>query len=162
MAKAKEIKWPPPPPDKPNPWWETFHHAVNLRDRLVVIEETTQRELKRAQIAQIKRETFHLLHDADIPHPLRMLIVDLWGGSKGFLKRPDETRLTAAAIEGCHPVDLTGQRPSTLGKKRLGTLLREELGVNTDFSKQITAWRNDPDYWSRVFQYRPDYHWSPK
>ena len=118
--------------------------------------------MKRAKIIQIKRETFDLLHDADIPDPLRMLIVDLWGGSKGFLGRLDEARLTAAAIEGQHPVDLTGQRPSTLGIKRLGVLLRRELGVDTDFSKQITAWRDDPDYWQRVFQHRPDYHWSPK
>ena len=161
MAKAKKIKW-PPPPDKPFSWWKTFNHAVILRDRLGVIEATTEREAKRAQRAQIKRETFDLLHDADIPDPLRMLIVDLWGGSKGFLGRLDENRLTAAAIEGQHPVDLTGQRPSTLGIKRLGVLLRRELGVDTDFSKQITAWRDDPDYWQRVFQHRPDYHWSPK
>ncbi len=150
------------PADKPDSWWETFHRAANLRDRLGVIGTTTQREQKRAQVAQIKREAFELLHDADIPHPLRMLIVDLWGGSKGFLGRPDKARLTAAAIEGHHPVDPTGQRPSILGKKRLGTLLRGELGVETDFSKQITAWRDDPDYWQRVFQHRPDYHWSPK
>ena len=161
MAKAKKIKW-PPPPDKPDSWWATFHHAVNLRDHLGVIEATTEREQKRAQVAQIKRETFELLHDADIPDPLRMLIVDLWGGMKGFLRRSAEARLTAAAIEGRHPPDPTGQRPSTLGKKRLGTLLRGELEVDTDFNKQIVAWRDDPDYWQRVFQYRPDYHWSSK
>ncbi len=161
MAKAKKIEW-PPPPDKPNSWWEMFHRAVKLRNRLGVIQATTEREVKRAKIAQIKRETFHLLHDADIPDPLRMLIVDLWGGSKGFLGRSGKARLTAAAIEGQHPVDPTGQRPSTLGMKRLGVLLREELGVKADFSKQITTWRNDPDYWQRVFQYRPDYQWSSK
>ena len=161
MAKAKKIEW-PPPPDKPYSWWEMFHRAVKLRNRLGVIQATTEREVKRAKIAQIKRETFHLLHDADIPDPLRMLIVDLWGGSKGFLGRLDKNRLTAAAIERRHPVDLTGQKPSTLGKKKLGVLLREELGVNTDFSKQIATWRDDPDYWQRVFQYRTDYHWSPK
>ena len=161
MAKAKKIEW-PPPSDKPNSWWKTFNHAVILRDRLSVIEAKTTREVKRAQVTQIKRETFDLLHDADIPDPLRMLIVDLWGGSKGFLGRLDKARLTAAEIEGRYPVDPTGQRPSALGKKKLGALLREELGVDTDFSKQITAWRDDPDYWQRVFQYRPDYHLSPK
>ncbi len=161
MAKAKKIEW-PAPADKPNSWWVTYHRAVNLRDRLGVIEAKTQREVKRAKIAQIKRETFELLHDADIPDPLRMLIVDLWGGMKGFLRRLDKDRLTAAAIEGRHPVDLTWQQPSTLGMKRLGVLLREELGGKTDFSKQITTWRDDPDYWQRVFQYRPDYHWSSK
>ncbi len=162
MAKAKKIKW-PPPTDKPDSWWETFHHAVNLRNRLGVIEAKTEREQKRAQIAQIKRETFELLHDADIPDPLRMLIVDLWGGEKGFLERLDKARLTAAAIEGRHPVDPTGKRPSALGKKKLGALLRKELGIEkTDFSKQIAAWRDDPDYWQRVFEYRPNYHWSPE
>ena len=161
MAKAKKIEF-PPPSDKPNSWWKTFNHAVILRDRLGVIEAKTTREVKRAQRTRIKRETFDLLHDADIPYPLRMLIVDLWGGSKGFRGRSDEARLAAAAIEGRHPVDRTGQRPSTLGKKRLGVLLRGELGVDTDFSKQIAAWRDDPDYWDRVFQYRPDYLWSLK
>ena len=161
MAKAKKIEW-PPPPDKPPSWWKTYNHAANLRDRLGVIEATTQREEKRAQRAQIKRETFALLHDADIPDPLRMLIVALWGGSKGFLLRLDKNRLTAAAIEGRHPFDSTGRQPSTLGKKRLGALLRGELGVKTDFIKQIAAWRDDPDYWQRVFQYRLDYHWSSK
>ena len=158
---AKEINW-PPPPERDALHQHLGREAAKLRDRLDVIGRTTQREQKRAQVAQIKREAFELLHDADIPYKLRMLIVDLWGGTKGFLRRPDETRLTAAEIEGRHPVDLTGQRPSTLGKKRLGELLREELGVKTDFSKQIAAWRNDPDYWRRVFQYRPDYRWSPK
>ena len=99
------------PTDKPDKWWKIFQRAAKLRDRLGVIEATTERELKRAQIAQIKREAFELLHDADIPDPFRMLIVDLWGGSKGFLGRLDKARLTAAAIEGQHPVDLTGQRP---------------------------------------------------
>ena len=161
MAKAKKIKW-PPPADKPDSWWEIFRRAADLRNRLGVIEATTEREQKRPQVAQIKRETFELLHDADIPDPLRMLIVDLWGGSKGFLVRSGKARIAAAAIEGQHPVDPTGRRPSTLAKKRLGVLLREELGVDTDFSKQISAWRDDPDYWERVFQYRPDYRWSPK
>ena len=148
------------PTDKPESWWEIFYRAADLRSRFQEVEKTKEREEKRALVAEIKDETFRLLNDADLPDPLRMLIVDLWEGDS-FLGKPQWAKFTAAAIEGRHPVDPTGGRPSTLGKRKLGKLLRDELGVETDFSKQIAEWRNDPDYWRRVFDYRPDWHWSP-
>ncbi len=114
-------------------WWDVFRRASALRHRLLLAtgrREPTEdekrkglkkleREKKRAEIQAIKKDAFELLNESSIPQPLRMLIVDLWGGSQTVIDRypwvPE--KMAAALIEASQP------KPK-IGYKRLTTLLR--------------------------------------
>ncbi len=117
--------------ERTDEWWIVFQRASELRERLREVESGYQREAKRTEMAEIKREAFDILCSTDIPSPLKVLIVDLWGGVKGFLQwNPDKT---AAAI-------IEARSDAPLGKKKLSTLLRKELESQTDYTRQIMRW----------------------
>ena len=61
-------------------WWVVFHEASVLRDRLRKVQRTLTHEQKRDAIRAVKRETWALLRDTHIPHPLKMLVLELLGG----------------------------------------------------------------------------------
>jgi hypothetical protein len=120
-------------------WWDVFRRASGLRDRLKEVESTLSYEEKRAAKQAIKREAFELLNESDIPQPLRMLIVDLWGGPATVVDRypwPPE-KMAAAYIEA--------SQAKPIRYKRLTTLLREHTGKSIDPAR-VKNWRRDPEY----------------
>ena len=137
-------------------FWAVFRRAADLRETFQEIVEQTSMEQKRARIIALKREALNLLHEAGLPHPLKMLMVDLWGGF-GFAERHNPVMFTAAQIEAKHPYNHEyANNPSTLGKTKLSRLINEELSDTKDYTRQIVRWRNDPSYWELVFNHRED------
>lgn len=120
-------------------WWTVFQRASALRDRLKRAEAKYAREQKRPELQAIRREAFELLNESGIPQPLRMLIIDLWGGPKTVIDKYTwgKEKMAGALIEA--------RQSKPIGVKRLATLLREETGksVNPD---EIKNWRRDPEY----------------
>ncbi len=119
-------------------WWDVFRRASELRARLQHIEETIEREEKRAAIQAIKREVWEILNDQHMQQPLRMLIVDLWGGPKTVINRHSWSaeKLAAAKIEA--------EQPNPIGDKRVRTLLKGKGWEAT--LDQVKNWRRDPEY----------------
>ena len=120
-------------------WWDVFQRASALRERLKQAEENYEREQKRGELQAIKREAFDLLNESGMPQPLRMLIIDLWGGPKTVIYRDtwSEEKMAAALIEA--------RQSKPIGVKRLATLLREETGKSFN-PDEIKNWRRSPVY----------------
>lgn len=119
-----------------------------------------QHEEKRDLIAAVKRETYELLQELHVPHPLCGLIADLWGGYPAFWRSQNPAPLIAARIEGEHA-------PGELGRNELDRLLRAELEsrkaanrldpdyrIARCYRRQITNWRREPVYQRIVRQTR--------
>lgn len=120
-------------------WWDVFQRASALRERLKQAEENYEREQKRGELQAIKREAFDLLNESGIPQPLRMLIIDLWGGAQTVIDRYSwsEDKMAAALIEA--------KQLKPIGDKRLKTLLQEETGKSVKLN-DIKNWRRSPAY----------------
>lgn len=122
-------------------FWDVFQRASALRERLKQAEENYEREQKRGELQAIKRETFDLLNESGIPQPLRMLIIDLWGGAQTVIERPkyswSKEKIAAALIEA--------KQLKPIGDKRLKTLLQEETGKSVKLN-DIKNWRRSQSY----------------
>lgn len=139
-------------PDESPEFWAVFQRAVDIRKRLQSANETEAMEVKGRVVKALKQETFDLLHEVGLPHPLKMLIADLWGGPT-FLDRPTAAMYVGAMIEGQHP-------EGALGLKKLSRLIHEELGDNNQssnpdtYTRSIGRWRGEPEYQALVSSYR--------
>ena len=135
------------PHDSSEEWWTVFHRASALRDRLREVEQTLQREEKRAALEEIRRETFALLSETRVPQPLKMLVLDLIGGSHLAVDDWPATKTALARIEA--------KQPDRIGDRKLAKLLRDQTGENKD-PTQIKRWREDQDYQFLVWRFRQD------
>jgi hypothetical protein len=158
--------------EPPEEWWEVFRGAQALRERLRDAQRMTPAK-KREELAAIKRETLELLIHLRAPHPLWALIAELWGSFdidsetgkprasdwSSFAARPpgqlsyqcdglvvtDDAFLRVAKMEARSDASIPLRELS----RRLNHELSErygELHTETDYTKQIRAWRKRPDY----------------
>lgn len=132
--------------------------AQELRESLR--EEGLSFEEKRARYAAVKRETYDLLQEAHLPHPLCALVADLWGGYEGFVERVSPAFVVAAGIEGRHPAgrigrnELARQLAEQLREMKAAGRLPADFDTEKDFRHQITRWRKDRTYRRIVSQSR--------
>lgn len=123
-------------------WWETFHHAAALRDRLHALRKMPSYTADHGEMGDIRREAGNLLLQTSIPMPLKLLLFEL---AEIKTDKWPEYKFRAARIES--------RQPSSIGYKRLTTLLREATGKDFDPAR-IRNWRRDPEYQRIVQQMR--------
>lgn len=160
-----------------------FDRAAELRQRLKDVRANTERETKREAEKLIKRDAFELLCDAELPMPLRILIVELWGWNDRRLKRDakstnveswskstnveswSEGKLAAAFLLAQHG-DILMNQGGGINAHKLEGMLQKQLRNGKEYRAAIRRWSNEAprerdgeretlnDFWMLVETYR--------